>query len=274
LARKNDAVHEPSPTTTPVSNWLRDWLTAAEVGTEPYSRSDFTEQARPPNIAEQLAVMLMDAKSDLELTKRLLDRLGWTRAGVRLRPSHRIQARHGDFGEVLTLGLLREFWGRTVPVVKLRVQMDPEQSLHGTDLVGFSLLPVKIGNVIDTLEFVETKVRVGVDNRSAVEAHSQLHDDREKSFADTLDFVHQQLSRIDSDLLSAFEDYLADRRDGELGCYRICLVYDRDAWREEVLGALPEELVLPLSVDVVMIEELRSLIDAAWSAVGADRIAG
>jgi hypothetical protein len=214
--------------------------------------------------------MIMDAKSDLSLTQRLLDRAGWTPAGARFRPSARIQVRHGDFGEVLTLGLLREFWGRAVPVVKLRVQTDPEQGLHGTDVVGFVLLHGEAGHTIDTLEFVETKVRIGVDANAAAEAHTQLRDDIAEGFADTLDFLHQQLGRTDPSLLSAFEDYLADRREGPLGCYRICLIYDSAAWRETVLDALPEELVDPLSVDVVMIEGLRELIAAAWASVRPD----
>ena len=262
-----------SATADPLSSWLKDWLAVAEVARDPYVRSDLTEQERPADISRRLALMIMDAKSDLGLAKRMLDRLGWTHAGARLLPSRRIQARHGDFGEVLTLGLLREVWGRAVPVVKLRVQTDPEQSLHGTDLVGFVLTPGDAAGAIDTLEFVETKVRVTADNRSAAEAHAQLRADGEGRFADALDFLHQQLGRTHSALLAAFENYLADRREGPLGCYRICLVYDCDVWREEVLQALPEELVLPLSVDVVMIGELRALIDEAWTTVGPDLLA-
>jgi hypothetical protein len=261
---------EPPPTTHPLSCWLRDWLSAAEIATDPYTRSDLTEQERPADISDRLASMLMDAKSDLELTKRLLERAGWVPAGARFRPSHRIQVRHGDFGEVLTLGILREFWGRAVPVVKLRIQTDPEQGLHGTDIVGFVLLPDGAGHAIDTLEFVETKLRVGVDNDAAAAAHDQLREDIESGFADTLDFLHQQLGRLDPNLLSAFEEYLGDRRDGPLGCYRICLIYDCEAWREAVLEALPDELILPLSVDVVMIEELRELIAEAWTSIRPD----
>jgi hypothetical protein len=253
---------------------LRDWLAAAETATHPYIRSDFTEQDRPSDISDRLAWMLMDAKSDLALAKRMLDRLGWNPAGARLRPSDQIQGRHGDFGEVLTVGLLREFWGRSVPVVKLRFQTDPEQSLHGTDVVGFVFVHGGTPSAIDTLEFIESKVSVNVDNRPAARAHTQLQEDCGRGFADTLDFLHQQLGRMGSDLLGAFEDYLADRRDGPLGCYRICLVYDRDAWRETVLEALPDELVLPLSVDVVMIEGLRELIASSWESVGPSLLAG
>src|SRR5215831_14689722 len=103
-ARKTGAVPEDSSITNHAAQWLRDWLSTAEVAAEPFRRTDFTEQVRPPNLPELLALMLMDAKCDLELTRRLLARLGWIVAGARLRQSDRIQARHGDFGEVLTLG--------------------------------------------------------------------------------------------------------------------------------------------------------------------------
>jgi hypothetical protein len=267
-------VDESLPTTHPLSVWLRDWLAAAEAATDPYTRNDFTERERPADVAARLAMMLMDAKSDLALAKRMVDRLGWNPTGARLRPSKQVQGQHGDFGEVLTVGLLREFWGRSVPVVKLRFQTDPEQSLHGTDVVGFVFVPGATPSAIDTLEFVECKVSVGVDNRPGAKAHKQLKDDREGGFADTLDFLHQQLGRMGSELLGTFEDYLADRRDGPLGSYRICLVYDRDAWRETVLEALPDELVLPLSVDVVMIGGLRELIAASWASIGPSLLAG
>jgi hypothetical protein len=219
-----------------------------------------------------MAALLVRARSDPFRTRRLLDRLGWHVAGARLQPSRTAQKRHGDFGEVLAVAMLNEFQGIDVPVVKLRYQIDPEQTQPGTDIVGFVFS--ESDNSIDRLEFVEVKVRTSRGANTVRDAHQQLLEDAAKGFVETLDFLHQRISDDNPDLLDTFENYLADERDGRLDSYRISVVVDVSFWREEWLDRLPDEedLVRPLTIDICQVENLADLISRSWDTVHPDVI--
>lgn len=252
------------------SGWMLEWLDAdPDLGVTEYELRCFDERERPSDAHVRVASMIVHCKVDARSLARLMARAGFTSI-ARLAPSRRPQGRHGDFGEVVALGLMAEFTDLDVPVIKLRVQMDPEQSLHGTDIVGFRCTNGMNGLVVAGLEFVEVKCRTTGDKQQAAKAHQQLVDDRSENFADTLEFVHQRLCEADEEeLLDAYEGYLA-RREGEPGdSYRLILIFDSAVWSGEELDHLPEgeELLRPLSVDVVRVTELREFIDETWASV-------
>ena len=250
--------------------WLPCWLQAQESEATGYTVSNFAELGRPADLADKLADMIMHAKCNPVSLRRLLARVGWLKASTRLAPSKRPQGRHGDFGEVLAIGLLQEFAEVHVPIVKLRVQMDSEQSLHGSDVVGFHWEEQGGDRRIVDLEFVEVKCRTTANKQQAATAHAQLVADRDLMFADTIEFIAGRLDELGQyDVLDAFESYLASREDDAGGHYRIVLIFDGEVWSGEELNQLPEEgeLCAPLSVDVVLVEALRDLIDQTWAAV-------
>jgi hypothetical protein len=247
------------------------WLvpeTASGAGFEAITHS---EADRPDDLAEQLAAMIAAAKCNLDTLRRLLKRVGWLKASARLAPSKRVAGRHGDFGEVLAIGLLESFAGVHVPVVKLRTQTDPEQSLHGADVVGFHLSLGTEGQlVVHDLEFVETKCRTSRDKQQAAKAHQQLADDRDAQFADTIEFLLLKLEELGNlELLEAYESFLASREGDLEGRYRITLIFDEEVWMDDELAELPDphELCTPLTVEVVLVEGLADLIEATWQAV-------
>ena len=249
---------------------LPRWLGRTQETATAYSLSRFAESERPADLVNRLAEMIMHAKVDPDSLRRLLARVGWLSGSARLAPSNRAQPRHGDFGEVVGIGLITAFAEKHVPVVKLRVQMDPDQSLHGSDIVGFQLRVDGNRLVLDDLEFVEVKCRTTRNHQAAVEAHAQLASDRVEKFADTLEFLHSRLYEIgDEDLMEAFETYLGDREANPEGSNRLIFVFDREVWKDSDLEELPEddELCSPLSIDVLVIANLKDLIDQTWSAV-------
>ncbi|MCD2191464.1 Hachiman antiphage defense system protein HamA [Actinomycetospora soli] len=252
------------------SSWLNAWLEETRAPTERVVHTEITEQPRPDDIHDLLAKMLMEGRANLELSRRLLRRLGWASAGARMGPSKTIQKRHGDFGEVLTIGLLRELRSTSVPIVKLRYYPDAEQTLHGTDVVGFVTSEQPDGSIIiERLVFVETKVRVSNDRGVLCNAHKQLSDDAAAGFVDTLEFLHQRLETEHPHLLGPYESYLSDRSDRALGDYQICLIINTDDWRQATMDDLLDEaeIVSPLTVDVVYVNDLRILIDGSWQSV-------
>jgi hypothetical protein len=110
---------------------------------------------------------------------------------------------------------------------------------------------------------------------AAVNAHEQLLIDRDKGFADILMFVGQRLDEQNHELRAAFEQYLSQRASLEPhDTYRIVLVWDRDQWREEVLGrlgALPD-ILEALSSHVAYVADLASVVEGSFERVGIELI--
>lgn len=113
--------------------------------------------------------------------------------------------------------LLEIFDSYVVPIRKLRFQSDPEQTLHGTDIVAFRIAQ---DGTIDELHFLECKLSTIRNLARGVEAHNQLVDDRSQGYADTLAFLGERLGETHPALFQAFLAYLADRDRKEAGADR------------------------------------------------------
>jgi len=248
---------------------LTDWLGEDERSPERvYAVADVTESSdRPTDLLPYLADLMARAKIDPIHLDRMVAALGWEAVRARLAPGGS-RVRRGEFGEALSTAILEELEGWNVPVVKLRYQVDPEQTQPGTDLFAVS----RVGSDIEDILFGECKLRGALDNQAAVDAHDQLAEDKKKEFADILVFVLARLLEQQSDLVNPLTAYLA-RRDAETkGSYGIFLAFDDAAWRESVLDKLDEEpdLLDPLGVRVTRLYDLRELADSACTAAGLD----
>ena len=256
------------------SAWLEDWITTTKSEEYPFSCAHHRDIEAYDNAAGSLAQMLRESKSDLARVRKLLQHVRWITPS-RLEPPKTIQLRHGDFGEALAIGLIEWSTDYLVPVVKLRFQVDKDQSQHGTDIVAFIL--DETGTAIEGLDFCEVKVRTSRSKvkGAAVEAHAQLSEDRGASFADILDFIYQRLDEKNPAWAEALETYLSERDDPE-GQNRIVVIVDRDLYTEDLLTSLPQppDLCEPLHVDVVHCGKLRDLIASTWELVPKDLIAG
>ena len=251
------------------SQRLADWLSHTPRGSSRlrFAVSDLTQRFDwDSEVVGQLATLMIRAKTNRAVLESMADALGWADAGARLRRSQRQGMRRGDFGEALAVAVLEDFEGYHVPVVKLRYQTDPEQSLHGTDVVAFE---VSEQGKVRGLHFVECKLRTSADLAAGVEAHEQLAADRRGGFADTLMFLADRLAEIEPDLFMAFKEYLADRGREERGTYGIVLVWERAAWDEDVLVRIDEvpQLLDELHVRVPLLNNLGSLIEQTYDAL-------
>jgi hypothetical protein len=255
---------------SPLHAWLEARLRDASELRFPVS--DLVERCDPDaDIVRHLGQLVLKAKSNPETLRRLTDVLGWPDAAARLRPSRREGIRRGDFGEAVTCELLEIFDRYVVPVRKLRYQSDPEQTLHGTDIVAFRITQ---DGAIEELHFLECKLSTIRNLVRGVEAHKQLADDRSQGYADTLAFLGERLGETHPELFEAFLAYLTDRDRKERGTYGVALVWDRDVWDDEALTRINEieELLDPLHVRVLQAGGLRALVEAAYDAIGSDVI--
>jgi len=246
---------------------LTDWLERQHRSPDrAYMVADLNERPeRPAELLPYLANLMSQAKIDPAHVDRIAAALGWGDVRARLVPG-RPSVRRGEFGETIAAAILEEIEGWTVPVPKLRYQIDPEQTQPGTDLLAVQLE----GSAIVRLHFAESKLRGGADNRAAVDAHDQLVEDQAKGFADILVFVLARLLDRGSELADPLVAFLANRGTDARGTFGIFLTFDAAAWGETVLDQLDDEpsLLDPLTVRIAHVLDLRELADAACAAAG------
>lgn len=252
---------------------LTAWLGHVNRNPSPYSFevTDLPEQVSPtPEIVAGLGEIFVRAKAKPEVLERMAQAVGWDDAMVRLRRGRK-GVRRGDFGEAVACETLEVFNGLRVPIRKLRYQLDPEQTLPGTDIVGFHL---KDDGSIADLHFMECKLRTFRDLPVGVEAHDQLSEDRKAGYADTLMFLAERLDEVEPDLGHALENYLAERDREERGSYGVMLVSETAAWDEDVLDRIEEKenRLHPLHVRVLLAADLANLVERVYDSIGAEVI--
>ena len=218
-----------------------------------------------PQLVEFLAQALLDHKTDPTVFSDLVHVLGWETAFSTIEQT-RISIRHGDLGEVIAAEAAQAFDGQMVPVIKLRYQIDPNQTLPGSDVVGFEL---DHDGGISNLRIYEAKFRINPSLGILVDAHEQLTDAAMAQFATTIRFLAERLRESDSELYEALMIYLEDRGDTDSFSHAICLSCDGQGWNERSLDVLRETpgLLDPLLVRVALFIELRDLADSVWDAI-------
>lgn len=157
---------------------------AEDEATYKFVLSSVTPACGRPDLVDGLAQLLASNKADPRVTADLLNAAGWAPAIAALRKG-RVSVRRGDFGEALAAEAAEALDEMVVPVRKLRYQIDPNQTLPGSDVVAFVL---DDDGGIDDLEFIESKYRTAPHLDLAVEAHDQLAADRDGGYATTLNF--------------------------------------------------------------------------------------
>jgi len=153
------------------------WLDPAHRDPSPYGFevTDLPERSRPSaDLIGGLGELVVRAKTRPDVLERMAQALGWEDALSRLRRGRK-EVRRGDFGEAVACDAVEAFDGFSVPIRKLRYQLDPEQTLPGTDVVAFHRN--EDGSIAD-LHFLECKLRTFRDVTVGVEAHDQLSKDR------------------------------------------------------------------------------------------------
>lgn len=250
--------------------WISEWIVASPRSPSPsaaFELFDVLELEGQPTVETErsFARLWVDIKIGRHYLELAAPRLGWDRATKRAEAG-RVRVRRGDFGEVLATGRLLGA-GIAVPVNKLRVQITPDQTQPGVDVVGMEMTPD--GQNIERIHLVEAKFRSSRNLSAGVEAHTQLYRDAPDGFEYVLQFISSELCRTHDPLCVPFLDFLA-RREAASGVdrYHISLAWDRANWDEEVIRRLGEAAEIdPLAVHAIRISQLADLVERVLAHV-------
>lgn len=255
---------------------LTDWIDGVErapAASAHFTTVDGTELIEhTDDLIGDLARRVMEAKSSRAYLQAYADRLDWGFLAQRLAPGPE-KVRRGDFGEVVAAGWLEDFVGLEVPVKKLRLQVNPGQTLLGTDAVAFQV----VDGVVQRGHFLESKLRTTAAFLTAVgtQAYGQLLADRAEWFLEILQFVHERLFDTGHPLAEPVTIYLEGRDDPDDDAHEIVLLVEAALWNEEILvnldaaaGDLPGCTVHALRCDGLV-----ALVDSTFAAIGVEVVA-
>jgi len=159
-------------------NWLWTWLCplgSPRVNYRRFTYIEFEEDATKRSEVEiLLAQMLRDYHTYSDVDQNLFRQLGYPRLAATLagdqRPNdHR--TRMGNFMEILAYELAKAS-GYDLPVLRLRYNPNPEQSMKGDDILGFRF--AQEGKERDTVLVGEAKFRKEYKKRAVEEAYEAL----------------------------------------------------------------------------------------------------
>ncbi|SRR6266571_144400 len=258
---------------------LSGWLTHSPRVSSPYSKfalTDIVELATTTQVTKgRLATMLQEARMEMEILN-LCDRLGWKILKAQLSSGvqpKEITAQRGEFGEVLTNAILREFFGYTIPVEKLRSAITSDQSLPSTDTIGLK----RGGSGLTEVCFVESKFRTSKSKNAAMQGYGQLRHDYSKSIPDMGIFILKSLFEKKDPFFDDFFSYLNDRTrtTSEIESFHLGLTWEKEQWSEDTLQRLEDEVSndMPrLAVHLVRLSQLASLVDELFHKIGVDKV--
>ena len=222
----------------------------------------------PRMIKAEYEILLEDAeKVGLDILKKYIEE-------EVLPARDRIPTRVGNFGEVLAAKCLMEFDGFWLPIYKLRFR-EKDWAMRLTDLC---LIKVD-GLARPFVCYGEVKTKsAGCNLQLAVEGHASLAKDDALANPEILHFICIWLYETGQ---HEEGDFLSRIRLGKLQYdkrHDLFLVHNRDNWSEEILDNLEvcdlDERLANFSVKVVLIAELRRVIDSAYARawIGAEEI--
>lgn len=259
-----------------MSDVLKKWLTHQTRDPCPYAQFavyDATELVAPDvEIKAYISDTLRDETHDPQFLKDAADFFGWDRVRHLIQAGLPTQAsaRRGEFGEAIAGLIVSVLVGFHIPVRKLRYKISASQSLPRTDVLGIRL---DDRGEIDAVCIVESKLRTGADTSYAVSGYKQLHEEVENTLNDILLFVAERLYERSDTLYGPFMRYLRDRSPGVVreDC-RLFLTHDARSWNERTLSNLDDESIQlnPLSVHVVLVEDLSALTDELFANIGVE----
>jgi len=187
----------------------------------------------------------------------------------------RISTRIGNFGEILAAKFLMEFEGFWLPIYKLRFREKKNWAMRLTDLC-----LIKVDDLPKPFVcYGEVKTKsAGCNLQLAVEGHSSLAKDDALANPEILHFICVWLYETGQHKAG---DFLSRIRLGKLEYdkrHDLFLVHNRDDWSEEILDNLEacdlDERLVDFSVKVVLIAELKWVIDSAYARawIGVEEI--
>lgn len=252
---------------------LKKWL-KIEPFNPPYPELDgytLSEVAKPTDgIKNALANLLLEEFADRPFLEALIADLGWNKTKtlyIENLKNRKITGKRGDFGEILSIEIMRSLHDYLVPISKFRYRIIPGQSLPSTDALGIKL--DKKNEIVEVC-YLESKLRTTNDQMAAIAGHDQLLIDYQKRLPDILIFIYRGLREQNHALFGAFRRYLRSRTNSkEADCFNLSLCWEDERWTGTPIKALVDNgIQLPrLTLHVIRIPKLRDLIDEIFTRI-------
>ena len=227
------------------------------------------EGPRPDNLHALLAAELQDTRFPQDLFEECAEILGLeysTELISSVTPTNP-NMRRGYFGEMVAASCLRKFDGLWVLIRKPSFAIAPNQSLPGTDV----LAALVNDGEVESLVFVEAKVRTSRSRRVVLQAAQQAISDSQNEHASIIGFVLRRLHDSEDQMLRPFLRYLSRRRDAAANDLPyVYLVLENGAWSDDDVTLLDDLVPLPegFRVSVAQIENLAELVSDSYALIG------
>ncbi|MDY7079085.1 MAG: hypothetical protein SXV54_19395 [Chloroflexota bacterium] len=214
----------------------------------------------PRMIRAELEMLLEDAgEVELDIQREYIER-------EVLPDEERVSTRIGNFGEVLAASVLIAFEGFWLPIYKLRFREKRNWAVRLTDLC-----LIKVDNLPRPMVcYGEAKTKsTGCNLQLAVKGHESLAKDDALANPEILHFICTWLYET-----GMYDEarFISQIRLGKLAYdkrHDLFMVHNKESWREEILDNLEDcqldERLVDFSVKVVLITDLRQVIDKAYA---------
>jgi hypothetical protein len=219
------------------------------------------------DLSGRIGGALYEGLIEVGYVKGLLERLGQSAVADYLDRRGfvgELSKRVADFGEIIAGSLLRDEEGLEQPIRKLRYRDNATWSMRLTDVFAVAV----VNGQIEALCFAS--VRSGVTPPSATVATSgyqQLIEDYRVEHPEIFFFTSEQLYREGRLAeLKRFDRVLSSPRDVHRR-FRLLLIFDSKAWKEEVLSELDDNLDddLPeFRTYLLVCDSMRQLVESCY----------
>lgn len=177
--------------------------------------------------------------------------------------------RQGDFAEVLSSLIVRYFQGLVTPLHKMRYKFNKDRSVFCTDMMAHNS-----GAVITDLYYYEIKCRLDIRKEKVgditdyitILAHNSLQKDEltpNEAIADFLSSRHYEQGEYE--LSAKYNDIVLNANKYNRK-FELFFIIEKGNYKEDILVALQDlpATLTPLSVTVVLIENLKTLIEKTY----------
>jgi len=184
-----------------------------------------------------------------------------------------LNVRQGDWGEILAGLMVSQFQGLSIPINKLQWKINKDKSVFGTDLIAFNQ-----GEKIEDIYYYEIKTRLKSHKKEgrkphhgyiSVLAHNSLLKDEGAPNEMIAEFLMRLfVNRKEYDMARKFSDIVKNPKNYNRK-FELFFIVEQHEYTEaifEELNNLPPTLA-PLCITVIIIKDLRKLIDDTWADI-------
>jgi len=171
-----------------------------------------------------------------------------------------VKVRHGDFGEIVTVGLYRRVRRWCVPILKLRYKQTPNQAVQGTDVLAF-----RFRQTPPVIAVPEVKTRATRKRDLGREAYDSLEKVLDR-LDESLHFAMARCAERNQQFLVRRLAALLRRPAERVVERHMVFVHDAFVWKDDVVDLLADVVTQRTELTVVKIRGLKDFVTRVYQA--------